>query len=38
VDELIARYEWRRRFPELRETIDWVQDLRRQQFPEGSKT
>jgi transposase len=29
VDELIARYEWRRRFPELRETIDWVQDLRR---------
>ena len=29
VDELIARYEWRRRFPELRETIDWGQDLRR---------
>jgi transposase len=29
VDELIARYEWRRRFPELRETIDWVPDLRR---------
>jgi transposase len=29
VDELIGRYEWRRRFPELRETIDWVQDLRR---------
>jgi transposase len=28
VDELIARYEWRRRFPELREVIDWVQDLR----------
>jgi len=28
VDELIARYEWRRRFPELRETLDWVQDLR----------
>ena len=28
VDELIARYEWRRRFPALRETIDWVQDLR----------
>ena len=27
-DELIARYEWRRRFPQLRETIDWVQDLR----------
>jgi len=29
VDELIARYEWRRHFPELREMIDWVQDLRR---------
>ena len=28
VDELIARYEWRRRFPQLRETIAWVQDLR----------
>jgi len=28
VDELIARYEWRRRFPQLRETIDWVQGLR----------
>lgn len=28
VDELIARYEWRRRFPQLRETIDWVQDVR----------
>jgi transposase len=28
VDELLARYEWRRRFPELRETINWVQDLR----------
>jgi transposase len=28
VDELIARYEWRRRFPQLREMIDWVQDLR----------
>jgi transposase len=28
VDELIARYEWRRRFPQLREVIDWVQDLR----------
>jgi transposase len=26
---LIARYEWRRRFPALRETIDWVQDLRK---------
>ena len=29
VDALIARYEWRRRFPELREIIDWVQDWRR---------
>jgi transposase len=29
VDELIARYEWRRRFPELREVIDWVQNLRK---------
>jgi transposase len=29
VDELIARYAWRRRFPALRETIDWVQDLRK---------
>jgi transposase len=29
VDELIARYEWRRRFPALREVIDWVQDLRK---------
>ena len=28
VDELIARYEWRRRFPQLREMIDWVQALR----------
>ena len=28
VDELIARDEWRRRFAELRETLDWVQDLR----------
>jgi transposase len=28
VDELIARYEWRQRFPELRETLNWVQDLR----------
>jgi transposase len=28
VDALIARYEWRRHFPELRETLDWVQDLR----------
>lgn len=29
VDALIARYEWRRRFPELREVINWIQDLRR---------
>jgi len=29
VDELIARYEWCRRFPELRETLTWVQDLRK---------
>jgi transposase len=29
VSELIGRYEWRRRFPQLREIIDWVQDLRR---------
>jgi transposase len=28
VDELMARYDWRRRFPQLREMIDWVQDLR----------
>jgi transposase len=28
VDEWIARDEWRRRFPELREVIDWGQDLR----------
>jgi transposase len=28
VDELSARADWRRRFPELREVIDWVQDLR----------
>lgn len=28
VDELIAPYAWRRRFPQLREVIDWVQDLR----------
>lgn len=28
VEDLIARCEWRRRFPELREVIDWVQDLR----------
>ncbi len=29
VDELIARYEWRWRFPKWCEMIDWVQDLRR---------
>jgi transposase len=29
VDELIARADWRRRFPELREVIAWVQDLRK---------
>ena len=29
VDELLARADWRRRFPQLREVIDWVQDLRR---------
>jgi hypothetical protein len=23
-----ARADWRRRFPKLREVIDWVQDLR----------
>jgi transposase len=28
VDELIARDEWRRRFPELRAVIDWVQNVR----------
>jgi transposase len=28
VDAWIARDEWRRRFPELREVIDWVQNLR----------
>lgn len=28
VDELIARYEWCRRFPQLHEMIAWVQDLR----------
>lgn len=28
VDELIARDEWRRRFPQLREMLDWVQDVR----------
>jgi transposase len=29
VDELVARADWRRRFPELREVIDWGQDLRK---------
>ena len=29
VDELIARCDWRRHFPELRETLHWVQDLRK---------
>jgi transposase len=29
VDELIARADGRRRFPELREVIDWIQDLRK---------
>ena len=29
VEELMARADWRRRFPELREVIDWVQDLRK---------
>ena len=28
VDEWIARDEWRRRFPELREVLDWGQNLR----------
>jgi transposase len=28
VDALIARDEWRRRVPEWRETLDWVQNLR----------
>ena len=28
VDELIARYAWRRRFPEWRDVIDWVQHVR----------
>ena len=28
VDELIARDDWRRRFPQLRAMIDWVQDVR----------
>ena len=29
VDELIARADWRWRFPELRAVIDWVQELRK---------
>jgi len=29
VDELLARADWRQRFPELRAVIDWVQDLRK---------
>jgi transposase len=29
VDEIIARYDWCRRFPELRETLNWVQALRK---------
>jgi transposase len=29
VDEIIARYDWCRRFPALRETLKWVQDLRK---------
>ena len=29
VDELIARYEWCRRFPEVRATLNWVQALRK---------
>jgi transposase len=28
VDALRSRYAWRRRFPEWRETLDWVQALR----------
>lgn len=28
VDEIIARYDWCRRLPALRETLNWVQDLR----------
>ena len=28
VDALSARDAWRRRFPELREVIDWVQNVR----------
>jgi len=29
VDEIIARYDWCRRFPALRETLQWVQALRK---------
>jgi transposase len=29
VDEIIARYDWCKRFPALRETLKWVQDLRK---------
>ena len=29
MDEEEVVYEWRRRFPALREVIDWVQDLRK---------
>jgi transposase len=29
VDEVIARYDWCRRFPALRETLNWVQALRK---------
>jgi len=29
VDEIIARYDWQRRFPALRETLAWGQDLRK---------
>ena len=29
VDEVIARADWRQRFPELRDVIDWVQDVRK---------
>jgi transposase len=29
MDALMARADWRRRFPELREVMDWVQDLRK---------
>jgi transposase len=29
VDEIIARYDWQRRFPAWRATLAWVQDLRK---------